>query len=341
MSCYLGFEPTDRPNYYFVSYNSEDVDRITPIASSLFHAGVPLWYDFGLEYGEKWESQISGKIMSSQALVLFFTKGILTKQNSYVRKEYEMATKFFDRKVFVVMMDKIDNKDVPFDKVPWWIDVQEHQSIDISDMTDMSAIITRIAQALGMASNEERMNRLIENYKSLYDAGQHDEAERYLADYLHSQSLSGKAKFIRDIVKHHVQGLQTACASEVKGMLDTPLINHVGNSCRSFFECHRLSLDDTTIIVGNSIVFHRGNRGDAHVINIWQNDELIYTLGGLIEASELQLYYDSDDDILYICFGSDHEETVNGEPESTRFQSVITVEHPQTTAVCNVFKDNV
>ena len=80
MSCYLGFAPSDRPNYYFVSYNSEDVDRITPIAKSLFHAGVPLWYDFGLEYGEKWESQISEKIMNLQAILLFFTKGILTKQ---------------------------------------------------------------------------------------------------------------------------------------------------------------------------------------------------------------------------------------------------------------------
>lgn len=339
MSCYLGFEPTDRPNYVFVSYNSEDVGRITPIAAALFHAGVPLWYDFGLEYGEKWESQISGKIMNAQALLLFFTKGILTKQNSYVRKEYEMATKFFGRKVFVVMMDKIDNKDVPFDKVPWWIDIQEHQSVDVTDLTDRSTIVARISQALGMASSEERMNRLIENYKSLYDGGRQDEAERYLTAYLHGQSLAGKAQVVRNIVGRHVQGLLPACVTEFKGFLDTPLINHTDRPVSSFTECHRAAIGDTVLTVGNSFVFHRGNRGDAHVINVWRDEELIYTLGGLIEANDMQLYYDSDDDILYVCFSSAEEEMVDGELETTFFRSVITVESPQTTAVCNVFKE--
>ncbi len=341
MSCYLGFEPTDRPNYYFVSYNSEDVDRITPITKSLFHAGVPLWYDFGLEYGEKWESQISGKIMNSQAILLFFTKGILTKANSYVRKEYEMATKFFDRKVFVVMMDKIENKDVPFDKVPWWIDVQEHQSIDVSDMTDLSAVVSRVSQAIGMETGKERMSRLIENYRALYDDGRRDEAEAYLTEYLHGQSLAGKAQTIRNIVSQHVDGMNASCGTEVQGRLESDLIDHVDNRRSSFFECHRVTLDDTVFTVGNSIIFHRSGRGDAHVLNVWRGEELLYTVGRLIDAQDTQVYYDRTDDILYICFSSAKEEMVDGEVEETFFHTTVTVESPTTDAVCTVFKEDV
>lgn len=74
MSEYLGFKPTTRPNYFFVSYNSEDCVRVGKVASQLFHADVPLWYDYGLEYGEKWETQISGKIKDTQAMLLFLQK---------------------------------------------------------------------------------------------------------------------------------------------------------------------------------------------------------------------------------------------------------------------------
>ncbi len=341
MSCFLGFEPTDRPNYYFVSYNSEDVDRITPIVKSIFHAGVPLWYDFGLEYGEKWESQISGKIMNSQAILLFFTKGILLKQNSYVRKEYEMATKFFDRKVFVVMMDKIENKDVPFDKVPWWIDVQEHQSIDVSDTTDLNVIVSCISQAIGMATGEERMSRLIENYQLLYDDGHRDEAEAYLAEYLHGQSLAGKAQTIRNIVNCRVDGLNPMCATEIQNGIESYLVDHAGNRRNSFFECHRIILDGIVFTVGNSIAFHRGNRGDAHVLNVWRGEELMYTVGGLIEAHDTQVYYDCEDDIIYICFSSAKEEMVDGEVDETYFYTTVTVETPKGDAVCTVFKDDI
>lgn len=341
MSCYLGFEPTDRPNYYFVSYNSEDVGRITPIAKSLFHTGVPLWYDFGLEYGEKWESQISGKIMNSQAILLFFTKGILAKQNSYVRKEYEMATKFFDRKVFVVMMDKIENKDVPFDKVPWWIDVQEHQSIDVTDTTDLSVIVDRVSKAIGMETGEARMSRLIENYKSLYDDGRRDDAEAYLTAYLHGQSLAGKAQTIGNVVGRRIEGLAATCATEVHGHLETALIDHTGSRCSFFFECHRITIGDSVFTIGNSVAFHRGSRGDAHVLNVWRDEELVYTLGGLIEAHDTQVYYDHGDDILYICFSSAKEEMVDGEVEETVFRTTVTGESPTADAVFTAFKEDV
>ena len=101
MACYLGFRPSDNPKYYFLSYNSEDADRVGEIAGQMSRAGIELWYDKGIEYGEKWERTIAEKIYGCQAVVLFFTRGILYKENSYVEKEYEKALKFYEKALAV------------------------------------------------------------------------------------------------------------------------------------------------------------------------------------------------------------------------------------------------
>lgn len=74
-------------------------------------------------------------------MVLFFTRGIFLKQDSYVRKEYKMARQFFDKKVYVILLDDIKNTDVPVDMVPWWIDVRERQCLDISGDNDNDKIV--------------------------------------------------------------------------------------------------------------------------------------------------------------------------------------------------------
>ena len=74
MSNFLGFEPCQKPNYFFVSYNNEDTERVGLIAPRISHSNVPLWYDYGIDYGEEWENIISEKISHSKAVLLFFTK---------------------------------------------------------------------------------------------------------------------------------------------------------------------------------------------------------------------------------------------------------------------------
>ena len=149
MSNYLGFEPSECPEYYFVSYNNEDAVRVGEIAGRLFEDKIPLWYDHGIEYGEKWERAISGKLAGCKAVLLFFTKGILQKENSYVRKEYTMATEYFDKKVYVVILDQVEKKEIPFDKVPWWIDIQEKQCINAIRIADAAAVAQKIKEAIG------------------------------------------------------------------------------------------------------------------------------------------------------------------------------------------------
>lgn len=153
MACYLGFQPTDEKEYYFVSYNSEDVGKIGPIVQKLNDSAVPLWYDYGLEYGEKWESEISGRIKDAKAIIMFFTKGILDKEESYVRKEYNMATKFYEKKVYVVLLDKINKADVPYTIVPWWIDVESRHCIDASENGRIEILCEEIKKALKFEKN--------------------------------------------------------------------------------------------------------------------------------------------------------------------------------------------
>jgi hypothetical protein len=82
MSYYLGFEPTDQSDFFFVSYNNEDAGRVAPLTCEMAKIGIPLWYDYGIEYGRKWAAQINEKLSAAQAMILFFTKGILSKEDS-------------------------------------------------------------------------------------------------------------------------------------------------------------------------------------------------------------------------------------------------------------------
>ena len=147
MACNLGFRPSDNPKYYFLSYNSEDADRVGEIAGKMNRTGIELWYDKGIEYGEKWERTIAEKIYGCQAVVLIFTRGILDKEDSFVEKEYKMA-RTYRKKVYVVMMDEIDHRDVPTGKMFWWNEIMELQCIEAHVIDDPDRMVEEIISAL-------------------------------------------------------------------------------------------------------------------------------------------------------------------------------------------------
>ncbi len=165
MSNYLGFNPCSEPGYFFVSYNSEDAERVGAIARKLHNNNVPLWYDYGIPYDEKWEGVIAEKVNNSKAVILFFTKGILFKENSYVRKEYIMAREYFDKNVYVVVLDDIDKKSVPVNKVSWFIDIRERQNINIVTISDLNLISETIMIAIGIKNSEKEQSQAIDNKK--------------------------------------------------------------------------------------------------------------------------------------------------------------------------------
>ena len=148
MSQYLGFQPTKNPNYYFVSYNNEDADRVGAITQKIAESGIDLWYDHGIDYGTDWETVITERIEHAQAIVLFFTEGILHKKHSYVQKEYKIATEFYDKQIFVVLLDQINKEEVPSKQVAWWTEINEMQCIPGYEYKDTDSLAQDIVAAL-------------------------------------------------------------------------------------------------------------------------------------------------------------------------------------------------
>ena len=95
-------------DFCFISYNSNDCDRICRYAQQIHNEGIPLWYDKGLLYGEKWEEEIGARIAKSKIFILFFTKGMLEKQVSYAEKEFRIA-KNQSKTIHILMVDNIED----------------------------------------------------------------------------------------------------------------------------------------------------------------------------------------------------------------------------------------
>ena len=352
MSTYLGFQPSQRPGYFFVSYNTEDAERITPIVTTLVHEDVPLWYDYGIEYGEKWAPQITEKLDRSQGVILFFTKGILTKENSYVRKEYRMAKEFLNKKVYIIMVDEIKNADIPINMLDWWIDITSEQSIPAYNRPWDEKFYIEIKKALGIETQEKKMNMLMENYLRLFSLGKTEEAEQYVSEYLLGKTLEEKAIFLAKVVAGKMNGVSIDSKySEIAGYefkkspwreritweeIIADKRNHMGELAYPDPVC-LLEINETLFVAGNCFLFHRGSYGDAHAIQLWRGNERIFAIGGLVEARFMHMYYDSSEDLLYLIFASDKETIVAGDCESTGYWSVAIIQSPTGDAVKKTF----
>jgi len=130
-------------------------------------SGINLWYDHGIEYGDYWEITISEKIKNSQAVILFFTKGILTKTSSYVQREYKIA-KIFHRNVYIVMLDRIKEEEIPVEKVAWWVEITEQQCINGYEFTDTAELAEEISSPLGI-QNQTRDKKDHETTQDSYE----------------------------------------------------------------------------------------------------------------------------------------------------------------------------
>ena len=313
MSTYLGFEPTDKCNYFFVSYNTEDADRVKKIVKNLVHRDVPIWYDHGLEYGEQWEAQIPEKIRNAQAVLLFFSRGILQKKQSYVKKEYDLATGYYDKKVVVIFLDSISKAEIPDEKLFWWLDIRSKQNIIVQNYTD-----------------SELLNRAI-----LKSIGNFDEAEAYFNEYLYGKSIKEKACVIGHTFDKRLLGLsyRDEWAQNTQCAID--LLRHTGNSSNKFDLFKQFCIDGITFSVGHDWVFHRGAWGDECVLWLWRNQELIAIIGGLIEAGDVEVFYDQSDDYLYICYESEKEDINH---EGTLQTSVAVIENPTGEARITDFR---
>ncbi len=107
MGEYWGFDPCEG-GAFFTSYNSLDWRRVAPVALELRKLGVPVWYDYGLEAGTvTWREQISIHIDCACAVLLFVTKGIFDRQESFAINEYGEA-KRIGKTIIPVFLDTIE-----------------------------------------------------------------------------------------------------------------------------------------------------------------------------------------------------------------------------------------
>ena len=151
MSTYFGFTPSNQSGSYFISYNSEDAERVAPIAFAMHQSGVPLWYDQGLIYGEQWEKQIAEHIASCKAVIMFVTKKLMQRERlSYVRLEYNLATNSENnKKVYIALLDDIKDRDVNIQHKMWWQQILLWHCIE---RADADKIMTAIGHGSGRSA---------------------------------------------------------------------------------------------------------------------------------------------------------------------------------------------
>ncbi len=149
MGEYWGFDPCEG-GAFFTSYNSLDWRRVAPIALELRKMGFPVWYDYGLEAGTStWREQISIHIDCAHAVLLFVTKGIFERKESYVINEYEEA-KEVGKVVVPVFLDTIEliNIDPKYRSyVPEWKRLQCVMGVGLDAGAIARAIAGRINES--------------------------------------------------------------------------------------------------------------------------------------------------------------------------------------------------
>ena len=312
MSSYLGIEPTDRPDYYFVSYNSEDAQRLTPLMQQLVHYDIPLWYDHGLEYGKQWRNEIANRIQECQAVILFVTKSLLAKENSYVTVEYEMATEYFDKTVYVILVDDITKADVPNARLSWWIDVSHKQSLVLSRFPSEDKLMAEIRKMLKISTLEDRIDTIMEQYASLALAGEKEKAERLLRAVFRGKELQTNAGIMARLYSAGYAGLTVT-----SGRQDS------------------ITIDGMTFEASATTIFHRSGLGDADVIHLTRNGERFFTIPSLVDACDGELFYDREEDLLYVMYISYPNVPSHHEDADLRCLSVCIVERPTKEAVCH------
>ena len=166
MAADFGFIPNEQPGSYFISYNSEDADRVAPIVRELHESGVPVWYDQGLIPGYEWEYQIAKQIEKCSCVILFATKKLFQREKSYVRTEYDIARGRHNKTVIVAMLDNIQSKDVDDHNIGWWYEINRLHGIANADARKIMTAIgfTNRSSAATPSKSAEENNRIGDDY---------------------------------------------------------------------------------------------------------------------------------------------------------------------------------
>ncbi len=281
MSKNLGIASVSDGIYYFISYNSEDEKRVSEIVKVLEQYSLPMWYDNGLKVGEEWEREIADRIQGSEAVILFLTAGIFEKASSYVQKEFTMATRFFNKRVYVVRLDEIENSKIPNKYLSFYIDVCNMQAINAAEFSDTHKLCSRMMSELGYEPNpEEYIERLKEKYESLNDDEKLQLTGGFLEAWSAKRELAARAKMIAELY--------------LRGDLNMKS-DQIGTN-------GKIGVGLSIFRAETQTCFHTHVGYDAENLYIYKDGMKIFTVGGRFEPTQLLMYYDSDTDTLFVPF---------------------------------------
>ena len=128
MATYMGFEPTEKAPYYFISYSKEDSARVAEYCQRMRKDGLPLWYDYGIEHGEDWNRIIAEHINFSEAVLLFMSKTPFGKEEPFIQKEFNVA-RMRNKPIHVIYIDPISISDIPVQYTFWWENISRIQGV--------------------------------------------------------------------------------------------------------------------------------------------------------------------------------------------------------------------
>lgn len=313
MSSYLGIQPTERLDYYFVSYNNDDAERLTHLMQELLHFNIPLWYDYGLEYGEHWQQVIAERIRDCQGVLLFVTKSLIKKTLSYVRTEYEMAARYYDKPIYTILVDEVDKEEIPPAQLAWWIEINQKQTLHLKDFPSIESRMPQFVRMLKIEKNEDRTAALMKDYSRCIEEKNFKRAQGLLAEVLHGKELEAKAQIMLKLCNRE---LSSAC-------IDPHVLSET------------IAIRDLSFRAKGRSVWNAINSGDPCILEIYRDKDIIFTVGGLMEAWGGDFLYDEKEDLLYVIYSS--SPTVrNDHPMSMKgFESVIIIEHPTKEAICH------
>ena len=132
---YPGKEP-----YVFISYAHKDSDAVFKMIDDLHGKGVRIWYDEGIEVGEKWAQKIASRLRKSAVMIACISPNMTASQNC-------------EREIYYAVKHKIPILPVFLDKVielPEGLDMQLEitQFVTHSDYINSEAFYNAVRKAL-------------------------------------------------------------------------------------------------------------------------------------------------------------------------------------------------
>ena len=147
MATDLGVKVTTEGKYYFISYNTEDKLLVSKYLKAMDDAGMPVWYDYGIDVGDRWEEVIAEKILGCEAVIMFISSNIFKKKESFVHKEWTIA-KRRKKNIYLIRLDEIDESKIPPLYDFWWSDICSKQTLFAYEL-DFDVCVDRILQSVG------------------------------------------------------------------------------------------------------------------------------------------------------------------------------------------------